>query len=150
VAVSAELDRLDPDVAERVRRSNLRVFAGYMALQAVVGVLFWTGLAASSQIRETFELLPSHHPVTDAFILADMVVGVGGSALAAWGLWSDARWTVPVVAFTTGGIVYPTLFLVCWVAMAGTGAATLAIMIPPSVLSLYVTWRTWRSSPPPT
>jgi hypothetical protein len=30
--------------------------------------------------------------------------------------------------------------------MAGTGAATLAIMIPPSVLSLYVTWRTWRSS----
>ena len=50
---------------------------------------------------------------------------------------------MPVLAFTTGGIVYPTLFLVCWVALAGTGEATLAIMLPPSVLSSWVTWRTW-------
>ena len=79
----------------------------------------------------------------DAFFLADVLVGVVGSALAAWALWSDARWAVPVTAFTTGGIVYPTLFLVCWVAMVGTGQACLAIMLPPAVLGSFVTWRVW-------
>jgi hypothetical protein len=34
---------------------------------------------------------------------------------------------------------------VCWVSMVGTGGACLAIMIPPSVLSISITWRTWRS-----
>jgi hypothetical protein len=137
------LDLSDAAIAERVRRTHQRVFAGYMALQALVGVLFWTALAASPRIRSVFDLMPSHHEVTDAFFLADLLVGVVGSALGAWGLWTAARWTVPVLAFTTGGIVYPTLFLVCWVALAGTGEATLAIMLPPSVLSSWVTWRTW-------
>jgi len=143
VVSTSGLDLSDAAIAERVRRTHQRVFAGYMALQALVGVLFWTALAASPRIRSVFDLMPAHHEVTDAFFLADLLVGVVGSAFGAWGLWTAARWTVPVLAFTTGGIVYPTLFLVCWVALAGTGEATLAIMLPPSVLSSWVTWRTW-------
>jgi hypothetical protein len=144
VVPTSGLDLSDAAIVERVQRANRRVFAGYMGLQALVGVLFWTALVASPRIRSVFDLMPSHHEVTDAFFLADLLVGVVGSILGAWGLWTAARWTVPVLAFTTGGIVYPTLFLVCWVAMAGTGEACLAIMLPPSVLSTWVTWRTWR------
>jgi hypothetical protein len=143
VTLTGSPDLSDTAIAARVRRSHQRIFAGYMGLQAVVGVLFWVALLGSSRIRSGFDLMPAEHAVTDAFFLADVLVGVVGSALAAWALWSDARWAVPITAFTTGGIVYPTLFLVCWVAMVGTGQACLAIMLPPAVLGSYVTWRVW-------
>jgi hypothetical protein len=145
----AELDWSDEAVAERVRRSNARVFAVYLVVQAVVGLAFWVGLAASEDVRELFELVPDIRAVTSAWLLADLVVGVLGSALGAYALWTDARWALPVIAFTTGGIVYPTVMLVSWVVMEDTGLATLTIMVPPSVISLYVTWWVWRNPPAP-
>lgn len=141
------LDHSDAAVAERVRRSNARVFALYLVVQAVVGTLFWVGLFASPELRELFELAPDLPSVTDAWIAADLVVGVGGSALGAYALWADRSWALPVIAVTTGGIVYPTIMLVTWVVMEDTGLPTLAIMVPPSVISLVVTWWTWRSRP---
>jgi hypothetical protein len=151
MAVSgAGLDDSAAAMAERVRRSNAKVFAAYLAFQAVVGIGFWVALATSPGIRELFELRPALPAVTDAFVLADLLVGVAGSALGAWALWSDARWAVPVIAATSGGLVYPTLFLLLWVVMEGTGAACLAIMVPPSTISTYVTWWVWKSPRPPT
>ena len=144
-AADADLDFSDEAVAERVRRSNSRVFALYLVVQAVVGLAFWVGLAASEDIRALFELAPQLRSVTTACLLADVIVGVAGSAAGAYALWTDARWALPVIAFTTGGIVYPTLMLVLWVMMEETGGATLAIMIPPSVISVYVTWWVWQS-----
>lgn len=140
-----ELDYSDEAVAERVQRSNARVFAAYLVVQAVVGVAFWVGLAVSEDVRELFELVPEVRSVTSAWLLADLVVGVLGSALGAYALWTGARWALPVIAFTTGGIVYPTVMLVSWVLMEDTGLATLTIMVPPSAISLYVTWWTWRA-----
>ena len=145
----SELDFSDEAVAERVRRSNARVFAVYLVVQAVVGLAFWVGLAASEDVRELFELAPERRSVTTAWLLADLLVGVLGSALGAYALWKDRRWALPVIAFTTGGIVYPTLMLVLWVLMEDTGMATLAIMVPPSLISLYVTWWTFRHPPAP-
>jgi hypothetical protein len=142
---TGDLDYSDDAIAERVRRSNARVFAAYLVVQAVVGLAFWVGLAASPAIRELFELVPELRSVTTAWLLADLVVGVVGSAAGAWALWTDARWALPVIAFTTGGIVYPTIMLASWVVMEDTGLATLAIMVPPSVISVYVTWWVWRS-----
>lgn len=139
----ASPDRLDVSAAataERVRRSNARVFAGYLVLQAVVGILFWVALEWSPDVRELFELTPTNDTVTDAFFLADLLVGVVGSAAGAWALWSDARWSAPVVAFTAGGLVYPTLFLVAWVARTDTGDACLLIMAPPSIITSSIAW----------
>jgi hypothetical protein len=144
-----ELDWSDDAVAERVRRSNARVFGVYLVVQAVVGLAFWVGLAASEDVRELFELVPEIRSVTTAWLLADLLVGVLGSALGAYALWRDRSWALPVIAFTTGGIVYPTVMLVSWVLMEDTGLATLAIMVPPSVISSYVTWWVWRHPPAP-
>jgi hypothetical protein len=144
---NGDLDFSDEAVAERVRRSSARVFALYLVVQAVVGLAFWVGLAASEDIRELFELAPERRSVTTAWLLADLVVGVLGSAAGAYALWRDRSWALPVIAFTTGGIVYPTLMLVLWVLMEETGGATLAIMVPPSVISVYVTWWVWRNRP---
>lgn len=140
-----ELDYSAEAVAERVRRSSARVFALYLVVQAIVGTGFWVGLAASDGLRELFELVPEVPSVTDAWLFADLLVGVLGSGLGAYALWSDARWALAVIAFTTGGIVYPTIMLATWVLMEDTGLATLAIMVPPSAISLFVTWWTWRN-----
>jgi hypothetical protein len=120
------------------------ICAGYLAAQAVVGVVFWVTLESLPAVREWLELMPSKHEVTDAFVLADAIVIVG-SAVSAWAVARGKRWSLPVVAFTAGGVVYPTLFLVCWVALTGVGAATLAVMVAPSSLTCWVTYQVWRA-----
>jgi hypothetical protein len=124
-------------IATRAPSATERVFAGYLAVQALAGVGWWVALALSPTVRSWFELAPGRPEVMDAFVVADAAV-IAGSALAARGLATGAAWAVPVVAFTAGGLVYPTLYLVGWVARTGAGGPTLAIMVPPSVLTCWV------------
>jgi len=122
-----------------------RVLAGYLALQAVAGIAFWVILGAVPAAREWLELMPEERQVTDAFLFADAIV-VLTSAASAWAVAARRTWAVPAVAFTAGGLVYPTLFLVCWVAFTGDGAMTLAVMVAPSSLTCWATWQLWRAA----
>lgn len=122
-----------------------RIAAGYFLAQAIVGIGLWVAVATSGSVHDWIDLLPSHPPVTDAFFVADLVVGVVGSTLSAIALWRRSPWALPVVAFTTGGIVYPTLYLVAYVAWAGEGRNVLSIMVPPSTLSCWFTYQTYRA-----
>ncbi len=127
-----------------------RIYAAYLALQAGVGLGLWVAYASSNRVRAGFELLASHPAVTDSFVLADLLVAVLGSALSAWALASDRSWAVPVVAFTAGGMAYPTFYLVAWQAFTKTGTASLAIMLLPALITAWIavaTWRSWRARP---
>src|SRR5688500_5543244 len=117
-----------------------RILAGYLAVQAVAGVAFWVILGTVPAAREWLELMPGEHEVTDAFLFADAIV-VLTSAVSAWAVAGHRSWAVPMVAFTAGGLVYPTLFLVCWVAFTGDGAMTLAVMVAPSSLTCWAAWQ---------
>lgn len=130
------------DPAERTPIETLS--AGYLAAQAVLGCVLWAAWAGSPTVRSWFELAAERHAVMDAFVFADLAIGVGGSALGAWGIARRATWVVPVVAFTAGGMVYPTLYLVGWVSFRGTGAATLAIMVPVSTFTTWIAYQAWR------
>jgi hypothetical protein len=121
-----------------------RVFAGYLAAQAVAGVLFWVVLGTVPAAREWLELMAEKHEVTDAFLFADAIVIVA-SAAGAWAVIGRRSWALPMVAFAAGGLVYPTLFLVCWVAFTGDGAMTLAVMVAPSSLTCWIAWQLWRT-----
>lgn len=121
----------------------VRVYAGYFALQAVAGTAFWVTLALSPTVREVMEMWPDEHAVTDSFLLADIVLGIVGSAVVAAGLWRGARWAGPGSLFVAGGLVYATLYLVFWVASTGEGAGLLALMVVPSTLS---TWSATQST----
>ena len=123
-----------------------RVYALYLAAQAVVGVLLWIAYAASPTVRGWFELLPSHRPVTDAFALADLLVAVVASAVSAWGVDRERTWAVPAVAFTAGAMVYPTFYLIAWVSYAGSGRAALTIMLAPATLTCWIAYQTWRAN----
>jgi hypothetical protein len=138
--VDAVLD-VEPGPATAVER----ILAGYLALQAVAGVAFWVILGTVPAAREWLELMPGKHEVTDAFLFADAIV-VLTSAVSAWAVAGHRSWAVPMVAFTAGGLVYPTLFLVCWVAFTGDGAMTLAVMVAPSSLTCWAAWQLWRAA----
>jgi len=123
-----------------------RIYAAYLAAQAVVGLLLWVAYAASGTVRGWFELLAGHRPVTDSFVLADLLVAVVASALSAWGVDRNRSWAVPAVAFTAGAMVYPTFYLVAWVSFTGTGRAALTIMLAPATLTCWIAYQTWRTN----
>ena len=120
------------------------VFAGYFALQAVAGTAFWILLATVPVVRRAMELDPHQHAGTSAFLFADLVMGIGGSALAAIGLRRRAAWGSAVALFVAGGMVYATIHIAGWVALTGTGAGLLALMVVPSTLSAWAAWQAWR------
>jgi hypothetical protein len=122
-----------------------QVYVGYLAAQAVLGVGWWVALATSPWVRSSFELMAEHHAVMDAFVFADMAVVVVGSALSAWALEREVAWAVPMVAFTAGGIVYPTLYLFGWVSFSSVGSPLLAAMIAVAMLTCWVAFQIWRN-----
>lgn len=123
-----------------------RIYAGYLALQAVLGILLWVGIAASSTVRSGFDLIVERPEVTDAFFAADMVVVVT-SALSAWAIATERSWAVPAVAFTAGGVVYPTVYLFGWATFTegSTGTVALAVMLGVSLLTCWVAYQTFRT-----
>lgn len=125
--------------------TSRRIYAGYFALQAVMGIALWVTLGLSDAFRSSFELHAAEPAVTDAFFFADMVV-VATSALAAWGLWTEASWTVAAIAFTAGGVIYPTIYLVSFVSATGEGTVPLLVMVGVSVLTVWIGWQVWRLS----
>jgi hypothetical protein len=119
--------------------------AAYFVLQAAFGVLLWVGADASDVVRSWLELVSERPQVTDGFLPADAVV-IASSALAAWALWRGRSWAMVPVWFTVGGIVYPTVYLVGWVATTdGTGEIALAMMLLASVLCCGAALVAWRS-----
>jgi hypothetical protein len=116
----------------------------YFVAQAIVGVLLWVGYASSPQMRSWFGLA-ARPAVTTAFAWPDLAVIVVASLASAATIASRSRWAVPSTALTAGAVLYPTVYLLGWVATTtGSGGATLAIMIPPSVLTCWFAYRLMR------
>ena len=54
-------------------------------------------------------------------------------------------WAVPIVAFTAGCVVYPTVYLVGWVSFSrGVGYAGLALMVGVSTLTCWLAYQVWQ------
>jgi len=122
-----------------------RVFVGYLAAQAVLGVAWWALLAASPTVRGWFELMPGHPEVMDAWVFADIGVVVVGSAVAAVGLHLGRVWATAVLWFTAGAIVYPSIFLFGWVAFTSEGGLLLGAMVVVSLFTTWIAWQVWRA-----
>jgi hypothetical protein len=131
-------------MADAAPTSEHRTFAVYFLAQAAVGLFFWFVVTGSDEGRRLFDLMPGHPRVTDAFLWADLLA-VATSLGCAWALSSGARWAVPLVAFTTGCIVYPTIYLIAWAPVSSGGAHCLFIMVPPSLVGIWITRRLWRT-----
>ena len=132
-------------MADAAPTSEHRTFAVYFLAQAAVGLFFWFVVTGSAEGRRLFDLMPGHPRVSDAFLWADLLA-LAASLCCAWGLSRGAGWSVPVVAFTTGCIVYPTIYLIAWAPSSSGGAHCLFIMVPPSIIGIWITRRLWRTT----
>ena len=105
-----------------------RCASGYLVLQALLGIAWWSALFTVSTVRAWFELMPDRPSGLDAYLIADALVFVGGSVAAAATVWRRSRWASIVTSFTAGGIAYATLHLLGWVILEGSAAAGLLPM----------------------
>ncbi len=145
VARTADDLRRDPSTPRPATGID-HVYAGYFALQAAVGIALWVGYAASPALRSWAGLLPGHPSVTTAFAYPDLGLIVVGSLLSAWAVARRRPSAVPLTAFTAGTVLYPTLFLLGWVAMTHhTGTGTLAMMLPPALLTSWISYQVWTA-----
>lgn len=108
----------------------------------------WVAFAASPTARSWVELVPERPEVTEAFAVGDLGLIVVGSALSSWAVLTRRPWAVPITAFTAGAVVYPTAYLVWWVATTGVGGVGLAIMVPVCGLTCWLAYQVWRSHLP--
>jgi hypothetical protein len=120
------------------------LYAGYFALQAVVGIALWVGYAASPALRSWTGLVAGHQAVTSAFAYPDLGLIVLGSLLSAWTIEGRRPSAVPFTALTAGAVLYPTLYLLGWVALTRhTGTGTLAMMLAPALLTSWISYQVW-------
>lgn len=107
----------------------------YLALQAVLVVAWWSAMVASDAVREVFELDADRPEVLDAYLLADLVVLAGGSAVAATAVARRLPWARVATTVAAAGAAYPTLQLAAWVLGGGDGAIGLGPMAVASVVT---------------
>lgn len=121
-----------------------RALGTYFVAQALVGVVFWSAVQSVDGVRTAIELTDQRAAATDAFFVADLLI-VAGSLVTAWALFTGRSWAPAAAWFTAGAVVYPTIFLVGWVAMTGDSAVGLVVMIPPSTITCWVAYEASRS-----
>jgi hypothetical protein len=124
-------DAVDDELARRT-------YGGYFLIQAITGAAFWILLWLRTEERGGFEMLGAERAVTNSFLLADLVLGIVGSLVAAGGILAGRRWAPAVAMFVAGGIVYATVYILFWVGATGQAPAMLAVMVPPALLSTFV------------
>lgn len=119
-------------------RNRRRLAAGYLVAQALLGIGWWVALSTTPAVRAWFELMPDRHGGLDAFLFADLVVFIGGSAAGAWLVVRRSRWASLATAFTAGGTAYATLYLLGWVVFEGTAAAGLVPMVMAMIITTVI------------
>lgn len=119
----------------------------YLVAQAAAVFGWWVALLTSPTVRGWFELDTGRRDVLSAFVVADLVVLLAGSTVAAAGLLRSARWASRAVAGVAGGSAYATLWLAGWVALGGRGAVGLVPMLVATAATTALAVWVARDSP---
>lgn len=103
------------------------LIAGYFALQAVAGALWWMMLWLWPASREWFWPTRTSDSVLLAFAAADVVCFVGGSALAAVAVAKRLPGARAVLWLVVGAVSYATLYVLA--TFISTGECILAVVL---------------------
>jgi hypothetical protein len=116
------------------------LYFAYFAGQALIAAGWWVVMFVQPDLIPT--LMPKNTPdwAFFAFVLPDLPLFIGGSALVAVGLIRQATWLRTVLLVHWGAAAYATLYT--WAAHLQTGEALLAaVLMSPSLLVPLVLWR---------
>lgn len=120
---------------------SLVAAVGYLASQGIGGLAWWVMLLIWPESRGYFLAPGSPDTSLLAFAAPDLLLFVGGSLAAAYGLGTNRAWAWPVLLLHTGAALYAALFAVslCWLAPnTWLGAA---LMGPSLVVPALIAWR---------
>ena len=117
------------------RRRDLAVV--YLSAQAALAALWWALLLMSPAVRAPFEMADDA-AVLDAFLAADIIVFIGGSAAAAIALHRRARSAPALCWFLAGGVVSATALLVALAVSLGSGGIGIVPMAAASILTVAI------------
>jgi hypothetical protein len=112
----------------------------YLTAQGVGGLAWWILLMAVPAARRPFVTAGAPEATLLAFVVADLVLYVGGSLAAAYGLLRRRSWAWPVLCIHAGAAAYAALYvmtLAAWTQSAGAGAV---LMAPSAVVPLCLCW----------
>ena len=114
--------------------------AAYLAVQGVGGLAWWVLLIAVPAARRPFVTAGAPEATLMAFVGADLLLYVGGSLTAAYGLARRRSWAWPVLCIHAGAAAYASLYVVTLTAWTGSAAAGAVLMAPSMVIPLGLCW----------
>jgi hypothetical protein len=118
-----------------------RLGVAYLVAQGLGGLAWWIVLLAVPAARRPF-LAPGAPDVTlMAFGVADLVLYVGGSLGAAYGLGRRRPWSWPILCVHAGAAAYAALYVLTLAILTGSVEWGAALMAPSLAIPAYLAWR---------
>ena len=110
----------------------------YLISQSVLVAIWWMAIALMPDLRDWFRPAGAPDVMLLSFWLADFVCIVFGSALAALWLHRRDRRRTPALWFTSGALVYATLYCIGVASMSGEAWLGVLLMAPAAVVTLLI------------
>ncbi len=113
----------------------------FLVVQGLGGLAWWLVLLCVPTSRSFF-LAPGAAEVTLlAFVFPDLLLYVGGSLAAAYGLFRGRPWGWPILCVHAGAAAYASLYVLTLAAWSGSVTAGAALMAPSLAVPPYLAWR---------
>jgi hypothetical protein len=113
----------------------------FLAVQGLGGLAWWLVLLAVPRTRVYFLIDGAPEVTLLAFVVADLLLFVGGSLAAAYGLFHHRPWGWPVLCVHAGAAAYASLYVLTVAAWSGSVTAGAEFMAPSLVVPSYLAWR---------
>lgn len=123
----------------RARRPDAASLAVvYLSAQAALAALWWVLLLTVPAVRAPFEVADDDPAVLDAFLTADIIVFIGGSAAAAIAVHRGAPAAAALCWFLAGGVASATALLMALAVSLGAGVVGIVPMTAASIITVAI------------
>jgi len=123
------------------RLLSLRIVAiTFLIAQGVGGGVWWLLLLTWPASRAPFMAEGAPESTLLAFVAADLLLYVGGSLAAAWGIYKHRTWAWPVLCVHAGAAVYAGLYCVVLFLFSPSSWLGALMMAPSIVIPPVLAW----------
>jgi len=118
-----------------------RLGTAFLVVQGLGGLAWWIVLLTVPTSRRLFVAPGAPEVTLLAFVFADLILYVGGSLAAAYGLFRCRAWGWPILCVHAGAAAYASLYVLTLAVWSGSVTAGAAFMAPSLAVPPYLAWR---------
>lgn len=115
-----------------------RLYVVYLSVQSILVAVWWMVIATRPDVRDLFRPVDAPDLMLMSFWLADMVCVASGSAIAAFMIHRREARRLPALWFTSGAMVYATLYCIVITAMTGEAILGMLLMAPATAITVAI------------